>query len=130
MTEQSTWVDADDFDGDLDQDFDAAWADHKPKHVKIKGRVYRMPAEIPASVMILLARQQRATRSGEDGLTFLEKILKGLLTPAGYDQILADGIGLTSLKDVVDWCLTAYDIVKSKDDGEGEAQPPTAGATE
>ncbi|MEV4320993.1 hypothetical protein AB0J37_02040 [Microbispora rosea] len=130
MTDQ-TWVDADDFDGELDQDFDAAWAEHKPKHVKIKGRVYRMPPDVPASVLILLARQKRATRSGEDGLTFLEQILKGLLTSAGYDQILADGIGITNLRDVVDWCLTAYDLTKGDGgDGEGEAPPPTTGATE
>ena len=129
MTEQ-IWVDADDFDGDLDADFDAAWSEHRPKHVKILGRVYRMPPDIPASVLILLARQRRAARSGEDGLTLLEQILKGLLTPAGYEQILADGIGITSLKDVVNWCLKAYDIAKDDNDGdgEGEAQPPATGA--
>ncbi|MEV4457010.1 hypothetical protein [Microbispora sp. NPDC049633] len=128
MSDEQTWVDADDFDGDLDADFDEAWAEHKPKHVKIKGRVYRMPAELPASVLILLARQRRATRSGEDGLNFLEQILKALLSPAGYEQVLSDGIGITSLKDVVDWCLKAYEIVK--DDGAGEAKPPAPGATE
>lgn len=122
MTDQ-TWVDADEFDGELDQDFDAAWAEHKPKFVKIRGRVYRMPPEVPAAVMILMARQKRASR--EDGLTFLEQILKALLSPAGYDQILADGIGLGGLGNVVDWCLKAYEIVK---DDEGEAQPPAPGA--
>ncbi|MGI5162618.1 hypothetical protein [Microbispora sp. CA-102843] len=128
MTEP-TWVDADEFDGDLDQDFDAAWAEHRPKYAKIKGKVYTMPPDVPASVLILLARQKRAARSGEDGLTFIEQILKGLLTPAGYDQILADGIGITSLKDVVDWCMKAYDLAKDDGgDGEGEAQPPATGA--
>lgn len=127
MTEQDpTWVDADDFDGDLDHDFDAAWAEHKPKHVRILGRVYRMPAEIPASVLILLARQRQADRSGDAGLVFVEQIIKSLLTPAGYEQILADGIGITGIRDVLDWCLKAYDI--AKDDGEGEAPPPATGA--
>ncbi|WP_067184630.1 hypothetical protein [Microtetraspora niveoalba] len=126
MTEQPTWVDADDFDGDLDHDFDAAWAEHKPKHVRIRGKVYRLPPEVPATVLLLLARQKRAKNSDE-GVAFFEKILEGLLTPAGYQQILADGIGLTSFKDVVDWCLKVYDL--AKDDGEGEAQPPTTGAT-
>jgi len=128
---EPTWVDADDFDGDLDQDFDAAWAEHKPKHVKIKGRIYRLPPEVPANVMILMARQKRASR--EDGLTFLEQILKALLSPAGYDQILSDGIGLAGLGDVLDWCMKAYDLGKGKSDGgdgEGEAQPPATGATE
>ncbi len=127
MTDQQAWVDADDFDGDLDHDFDEAWAERKPKHVKIRGKVYTMPPEAPAAVLILMARQKRASR--EDGLTILEQILKALLSPAGYDQILADGIGLESLGDVMGWCMQAYGLGKDKDDDEGEAQPPATGAT-
>jgi hypothetical protein len=128
---EPVWVDADSFDGELDHDFDAAWAQLKPKYVRAMGRVYRMPAELPASVVILLARQRRTTNK-EQGLAIMEQILKGLLTPAGYDQIIADGIGLESqLGDLVSWCVKAYNTKTGKDDAEseGEAEPPATGAT-
>jgi len=107
---------------DLDKDFDAAWANEKPKRVKIKGRVYTLPADIPASVLILLVRQRRAERDGGDGLVWLEQILKGLLGEAGYQQILADGIGISHIRDIVDWCLDVYGL-RTKD-GQGEAKAP------
>lgn len=127
------WVDEAEYDGELDHDFDEAWADLKPKHVRILGRVYRLPPERPAKVMILLIRERKQRKSdGERNVALLEEILQTMFGEAAYQRILADGIGLESqLGDVVDYCMSAYNKPASGDGEEaeqGEAPPPKKGA--
>jgi hypothetical protein len=130
--EHTSWVDADDFDGEVDHDFDAAWAEVIPKRVKIKGKVYTLPAELPASVMILAARRQRSKSGRTDTFQQFEEIFGYFMTPAAYQQLLADGLGIGQLNQILDYCLHAYGIrtqSAAEEEPEGEAAPPATGAT-
>lgn len=134
MTADQPWVPAEEFDGELDHDFDEAWATKRPKHIKVLGRVYRLPPERPAKVMILLLRERRMRdTTGERNLQLLEEVLETMLTPAGYQQLLDDGIGLdTQLPELVEWIMKAYDQpgrqAGGEGDAEGEATAPATGA--
>lgn len=118
MTDRS-WVAAEDYDGPIDHDFDAAWAERNPKRIKVRGRVYTLPAERPAKVIILLAREEVSrTRTGKRDIKLLEEILRVMLTPDGYQQMLDDGVSIEQLADIVTYCMRAYN---TEGDSTGEA---------
>lgn len=132
-TPEHPWVDAAEYDDELDHDFDEAWADLKPKRVRILGRVYNLPPERPAKVMILLIRERKQRKSdGERNMALLEEILTTMFGEVAYQRILADGIGLDSqVGDVVDYCMSAYNkpTPDGEEDEQGEAPPPKRGAS-
>ncbi|MGS2641678.1 hypothetical protein [Streptosporangium sp. G12] len=119
-------------DLDLDHDFDAAWATLKPKRVRVLGKIYTLPPERPAKVMILLFRERKARKEqdGAKAFGFLEEILETMFGAAPYQQILADGLGMdTQLRDLVDYCMNAYNAPATpQEDEQGEAEPPKTGA--
>jgi hypothetical protein len=118
-------------------DFDAEWEANEvePLHIKVKGRFYKLPPELPARAILNAVKMQKkgVKNVGIDEL--LDTI--GMLTGgrANAEQMMADGIGLTQLYQVMNKTMKLVrdglpaEMRESLDEGEGQAPAPTGAST-
>lgn len=114
---------------DVDYDFDAAWAEHTATapRVRIFGEVYTLPASVPAKLVLFAAKAKKDGSTDRD-VTPDEVLdmLSTLLGPSNLDRIMAAGIGIDQLGDVLQYCMRRYNKLGGMP---GEAPAPEPGAT-
>lgn len=94
------------------KDFDAAWSEtaSAPLSVKVLGKNYKLPAKIPAKVVLAMARIQSADTSG-NGEIPLDQVME-LLNPFFGPGVLTEwsdkGIDVDQLGDVFKWAMSMY----------------------
>lgn len=118
-------------------DFDAEWeADEaEPLHIKVKGRFYKLPPELPArAILNAVKMQKKGVRNiGIDEL--LDTI--GMLTGGrdNAEQMMADGIGVKQLYGVMNKTMKLVreglpaEMQEQLDEGEGPAPAPLGAST-
>jgi hypothetical protein len=112
-------------DDDVDYDFDAEWAARGAvgPRVRIRKRVYQLPASPPAKLILWAANNNRASKK-KTNLAEVVDLLGSLLGKDNVDQVLADGLEIDQLGDVIRFCMG-----RLKEWRAGEAEAPEAGAT-
>lgn len=105
------------------RDFDAFWAETTREPVKFRygGKTYELPPEIPAIVIlkaVRLAEDEAADKqvSPDDVIG----LATNLLGSKNMDALLASGISIDRLGDVVKWALEQYGAGPG-DEGNAEA---------
>lgn len=109
-------------------DFDAEWASKRaqPPRAKIMGRVYTLAAEIPAKSILVSVKAQKQGIEHLDIDELLDSIGMMVGGRENADQMMADGIGLTQLIDVMTRCMT---LIRDglPEEIRGEVDAPTLG---
>lgn len=128
--ELEQWPPVDLLDEPVDVDFDEAWAERKRKapRIRVLGTVYTLPQSMPAKLILFVAQSKmRGERSDRDvQMTEMVDMFETLLGKDNLAELLAKGIGLDELGDILGRCLEMY----RKRSGQGEAPAPAAGAPE
>jgi hypothetical protein len=122
--------DPDDAD-DIVHDFDADWAarDAKAPKVKICGKVYRLPGEIPAKIILYAAKAKKSGLAATDVVdeTQLVDMLNSLLGKDNVAQIMDDGLGVRQMADVMNYCMDTYKDMMPGAATTGEVPAPLRG---
>ncbi len=102
------------------KDFDSAVeeADNDKLTFKVAGKEYKVPAQLPAKV--ILTQLRLANDSGEVGTKNIGEWLKALLGDEIYEEILNAGITWTKLEELLTWLLEKYGILPKEDNDESE----------
>lgn len=114
---------------DVDFDFDAHWRNvrAKPKTIKVLGRVYELPASVPAKVMLFAMRNSH-NPGRRVQLTEVMELLGMIVGQKALDQMLEDGIGFEDqLTDVLAYCMRRYNELGGRG-GAGAGGPGEAPA--
>lgn len=115
-------------------DFDAAWEAEaakkrtEPVRAKIKNRLYDLPDQIPAKVILTAVKMQKRGAKNLDIDEVLDSIGMMVGGRAAAEQMMADGIAIHQLMDVMNKCMTLIrDGVGTE--GEVDAPAPTGAPT-
>jgi hypothetical protein len=109
------------------KDFDAAVeeSDKESIEVKIAGRDYQFPPELPARVVLSQLRFMDDT--GQLAAAQIPEWLATLIGQSNLDQMLEDGASWTKLQELLQFLLTEYGVTPEVDAGpidEGDEDSP------
>jgi hypothetical protein len=113
-------------------DFDAEWSANASKKlpVKIKGRMYTLAEEIPAKAILVAVKLQKQGINAlpvEDVLEVIGMLVGG---SANAEQMMADGIALHQLMDVMRKCMSLIQNGLPEElQGEATAPGPAGAST-
>ena len=93
------------------KDFDAFWQEKKaePLEVKVFGKKYKLPATLPAALVIRLMRLMAEDQGdappppGE-----VVAMLEGMFGKKVLDEWAAKGITMDQMVDILEWCVQQY----------------------
>ena len=102
------------------KNFDSAVdeADENKITFTVAGKEYKVPAQLPAKV--ILTQLRLANDTGEVGTKNIGEWLKALLGDEIYDELLDSGITWVKLESLLTWLLEEYGILPKEDDEESE----------
>ena len=102
------------------KNFDSAVdeADENKITFTVAGKEYKVPAQLPAKV--ILTQLRLANDTGEVGTKNIGEWLKALLGDEIYDELLDSGITWVKLENLLTWLLEEYGILPKEDDEESE----------
>jgi len=97
------------------KDFDAAVETKEPIRFKLKGELYFLDGDVPASVVLL---QLRAAAGGEsvDTIEWLEAILG----KESLQKMVDTGVSFPQLVSLLNWLLEQYNLVSTEEKEEEE----------
>ena len=115
------------------KDFDQAWKEKEEKGYpfKVKGKEYLLPASIPAKCMLEALRMEK--EYGGDAAIPLKETIPLAIDVIGKDQVdemLADGITVEELNDILEWAYKTLNPVEEGDSGNVETETETEKETE
>lgn len=89
------------------RDFDKFYSEHKeePLFFKLFGEKYKLPASMPAKLMIEILRGQK-----EDDLeaTAILEISESLFGKAQLDDLTKRGLTVEQMEDIIEWAAEEY----------------------
>jgi len=102
------------------RDFDLAWQEKaeaegspQPLVFVARGQEWRLPASIPAAIIInILRAQKRHGDSGEVPETELIDLALSLFGQEQLDGLMATGLSVDELGDIIKWALEQYGVAQ------------------